>query len=109
MFNGNSLVNNYFDGPFDQLPDNFIKGDELKHALEAAFPSIEGQIDRFGNSEGGQSRILVTPYIHYDAQIELQIFADCADAAGDDQEAYYRCFSVDEDQEAEDPDAETDN
>ena len=24
---GNSLVNNYFDGPFDQLPDNFIEGE----------------------------------------------------------------------------------
>lgn len=101
VYNGNSAVNNYFDGPFDQLPDNFIEGDELKVALEAAFPSIKGKIDRFGNAEGGQNRILITPYIHYDSQYELQLFADCATAAGADQTTYYRCFVVDEDEETE--------
>ena len=29
VFEANSRVNNYFDGPFDQLPDNFVKEDEL--------------------------------------------------------------------------------
>lgn len=101
VFNGNSAVNNYLDGPFDQLPDNFIEGDELKIALEAAFPSIKGKIDRFGNSEGGQNRILITPYVHYDSQYELQLFADCTSQADDDQNAYYGCFSVDEDDEDE--------
>lgn len=101
VYNGNSAVNNYFDGPFDQLPDNFIKGDALKVALEAAFPSIKGKIDRFGNAEGGQNRILITPYIHYDSQYELQQFSDCTAAAADDQSAYYRCFVVDEDELAD--------
>lgn len=96
VFNGNSLVNNYFDGPFDQLPDNFIEGDELKDALEAAFPSIKGKIDRFGNAEGGQTRILITPYMHYDAQYELQYFSDCAEASIGDDNAYYRCFAIEE-------------
>ncbi len=96
VFNGNSLVNNYFDGPFDQLPDNFIKGDELKEALEAAFPSIKGKIDRFGNAEGGQTRILITPYMHYDAQYELQYFSDCAEASVGDDNVYYRCFAIEE-------------
>ena len=101
VFNGNSLVNNYFDGPFDQLPDNFIEGDELKDALEAAFPSIKGKIDRFGNAEGGQTRILITPYMHYDAQYELQYFSDCAEATRGDDDAYYRCFTIEEVDESE--------
>jgi hypothetical protein len=101
VFNGNSVVNNYFDGPFDQLPDNFIEGDELRDALEAAFPSVKGKIDRFGNAEGGQTRILITPYMHYDSQYELQYFADCAEAMLEDESAYYACFSVEEDEESE--------
>lgn len=101
VFNGNSLVNNYFDGPFDQLPDNFIKGDELKDALEAAFPSIKGKIDRFGNAEGGQTRILITPYMHYDAQYELQYFSDCAEANRGGDDAYYRCFAIEEADESD--------
>ena len=28
-----NMVNNYFDGPFDQLPDNFIKGNALRNAF----------------------------------------------------------------------------
>jgi hypothetical protein len=28
-FEGNMRANNYFDGPFDQLPDNFIEGETL--------------------------------------------------------------------------------
>src|SRR5262249_17525618 len=27
VFEGNSRINNYFDGPFDQLPDNFLEGE----------------------------------------------------------------------------------
>ena len=35
VFGPNVDVNNYFDGPFDQLPDNFLKGDTLRRALLA--------------------------------------------------------------------------
>jgi hypothetical protein len=35
----NSRVNNYFDGPFDQLPDNFIEGDAFRTMLLKAEPS----------------------------------------------------------------------
>ena len=30
VYAANVDVNNYLDGPFDQLPDNFLKGDELR-------------------------------------------------------------------------------
>lgn len=98
---GNSLVNNYFDGPFDQLPDNFIEGDTFKKILEDAFPEVKGKIDRFGNSEGAQSRVLITPYMHYTSQYELTLFSDCATAAAKDQAAYYKCFSIKEEDYAE--------
>ncbi|MGI9415255.1 MAG: hypothetical protein ACR2PM_16385 [Hyphomicrobiales bacterium] len=96
VYQGNSLVNNYFDGPFDQLPDNFIEGDTFKKILEDAFPEIRGKIDRFGNAAGAQSRVLITPYMHYTSQYELTLFSDCATAAADDQAVYYKCFSIEE-------------
>ena len=48
VFEGNSRVNNAYDGPFDQLPDNFIEGDDLLKAILEVAPSLKGTIDRFG-------------------------------------------------------------
>ena len=37
-FEGNMVTNSYFDGPFDQLPDNFIEGEALRDAIIAVRP-----------------------------------------------------------------------
>ena len=44
-----SRLNTYFDGPFDQLPENFIEGDALRDAILAVEPGVKGKIDRLGN------------------------------------------------------------
>ncbi len=94
VFAGNSAVNNYFDGPFDQLPDNFIPDDRLRKAIEAVAPEMKGAIDRLGNSPGGQTRFLIAPYMHYEKVEELKLFADCAEERGMDRAAYHACFSI---------------
>lgn len=94
IYEGNSMVNNYLDGPFDQLPDNFIDGDKLQKSFIDESPELEGKIDRFGNTDGGASRVLITPYIHYASEYDLAVFAECAEIAGDDRDSYYRCFKV---------------
>src|SRR5262249_38897886 len=33
VYEGNYRLNTYFDGPFDQLPDNFIEGETLRQAI----------------------------------------------------------------------------
>lgn len=96
VYEGNSMVNNYLDGPFDQLPDNFIDGDTLRKSFIDESPELEGKIDRFGNTDGGASRVLITPYIHYGSEYDLAVFAECANEAGEDQDKYYRCFKVSE-------------
>jgi hypothetical protein len=96
VYSGNSMVNNYFDGPFDQLPDNFIEGDTLKKAFIDQRPELKGKIDRFGNTDNGASRVLITPYIHYTYETQLSVFKDCADKAGSDKQAYYSCFKQEE-------------
>lgn len=86
-------LNTYFDGPFDQLPDNFLKGNALGAALVALSPEVEGQIDRFGNSRDLMGRMLVDPYILYQEETDLTLFDQCA-AAAVDTETYYPCFAI---------------
>jgi len=40
--------NDYHDGPFDQLADNFVEGDGLRPFLEEAMPWVRGRVDAWG-------------------------------------------------------------
>ena len=40
--------------------------------------------------------------MHYTSQYELTLFSDCATAAAKDQAAYYKCFSIKEEDYADD-------
>jgi hypothetical protein len=95
VFEGNSRVNNYFDGPFDQLPDNFLEGDTLRDAILMAEPQLAGQIDRFGIWPGGSDRYLIAPYRHYRYDDDLLIFHTCATKRMPAPN-YYACFVYDE-------------
>lgn len=98
----NTQVNNYLDGPFDQLPDNFLKGDSLKNAILAASPEMKGQIDRFGNAPDDKTRYLIAPYMLYDSEADLELIDDCAQ--NEKLPTYYACFSyTDSDQGEEQP------
>jgi len=96
VFEGNSRVNNYFDGPFDQLPDNFIEGDTLRDAILAVDPSLAGKIDRYGISPGGQDRYLIAPYRHYRSDDDLLAVQRCATSRRLPSARYYECFVHDE-------------
>ena len=97
VFEGNSRVNNYYDGPFDQLPDNFIEGETLREAILAVDPSLTGKIDRYGISPGGQDRYLIAPYRHYRSDDDLVAFERCATNKRVPAARYYECFIYDED------------
>ena len=63
---GNVGKNNYYDGPFDQLADNFTPVG-FSSKLEAAYPYARGRLDAYGRFTDIQhSRIAVTPYYFYD-------------------------------------------
>lgn len=95
VFQGNAAVNNYFDGPFDQLPDNFIEGDALQKALIAAEPYLEGTIDRLGHFTNGSGRYAITPYTYYRTEEDLMPFHSCATDSRVPADDYYGCFSLD--------------
>jgi hypothetical protein len=94
VYEANSSVNNAFDGPFDQLPDNFIKGDALRDAIIASDPTQAGRIDRLGGSEDGASRYLIGPYIYYRNEQELMAFHECATNKTLPRDLYWACFVV---------------
>ncbi|HHN67825.1 MAG TPA: hypothetical protein ENK15_07305 [Thermopetrobacter sp.] len=94
IYAGNSMVNNYYDGPFDQLPDNFIHDERLRDAILAVAPEMKGRIDRYGNTPDGKTRFLISPYMHYDRVEELRLFAECANSREMQRAQYHACFSV---------------
>ena len=85
--------NSFFDGPFDQMPDNLLAGEALRQALETVRPELKGRIDRFGNSADLMARVLVRPYILYQKPDELAVFDSCAARALGPND-YYRCFAT---------------
>lgn len=92
VYEGNARINNQFDGPFDQLPDNFLKGDELRRAILLANPDADPKIDRLGNRPGGEEREMVDPYKRYEDVSSLRPFATCADNPSADWT--YRCLDT---------------
>jgi hypothetical protein len=96
VFEANSRTNSPFDGPFDQLPDNFVKGDELRDAILAVEPSLEGKIDRVGGSFDGSGRYLIGPYATYRTEDHLYPFHYCATSKSVPSANYYQCFVVEQ-------------
>jgi hypothetical protein len=101
VFEGNARVNNYFDGPFDQLPDNFIEGEALRSAILEVEPRLAGHIDRHGSSPDGVSRYMIAPYLHYHSEDELSVFHVCAEDKKIPADLYYACFLVEPDYQGE--------
>jgi len=91
VYERNFRLNSYFDGPFDQLPDAFIKGDTLRDAILQVEPGLKGQIDRFGALPGGAVRYSIDFYMRYRAVADLYAFHACASARQHAAD-YYDCF-----------------
>src|SRR5215471_12159070 len=93
VYEGNYRLNTYFDGPFDQLPDNFIEGETLRQAIMEVSPGLKSEIDRFGSSPSGEVRYLIRPYATYRSESELYGVDECARARVR-AASYYECFEA---------------
>ncbi|MDZ4791625.1 MAG: hypothetical protein SGJ17_10560 [Hyphomicrobiales bacterium] len=89
----NSFLNNYYDGPFDQLPDNFLEGDVLKTAIATVLPDYADKIDRFG-AVSNSDRYAISPYMYYATEGDLGYFDDCINDKSQPEAAYYQCFNA---------------
>lgn len=95
----NSGRNNYYDGPFDQLPDNFVEQTGIQQFIEAAYPEAKGMVDRFGvylNQPG--ARLVIMPYIQYKEDKELDFVVECKKKEG--QLSFLSCITPDMQQAA---------
>ena len=71
----NATVNNYYDGPFDQLADNYVDETNIAEFMVRASPNLEGRIDKFGyfmDRQSGSSRVAISPYFVYFTQRSLK-------------------------------------
>lgn len=87
----NVAANNYFDGPFDQMPDNFLAGDSLRDAMTAAEPGLRSHINRYGGFVDG-GRFAIQTYMEYRSPKDLAVFDRCATRAP--AARYAACFSL---------------
>jgi hypothetical protein len=75
------LRNDYFDGPFDQLADNYAAQVPLRKYIEEAFPSLKNGIDLYGYYTTGKdagSRVALTSYLAYQTTAEALAFTQKA-------------------------------
>ena len=86
------------DGPFDQLPENFIEGDRLRDAMIAADPGVRGKIDRLGNFTDGSARFLVHPYMLYREVGDLSVFHRCVSSRAVKPADRPLCFVIGDDE-----------
>ena len=92
----NVLKNNWYDGPFDQMPDNHVKTGKIpkyQEYLEASYPGTAGRIDAYGNyiNDPG-TRIAVAPYLIYWSKEDLLFIDDC-EASTNTKAGFYNCIT----------------
>jgi hypothetical protein len=73
---GQSAVrNDYYDGPFDQLADNYVDEVRVSDYIVRASPSLEGRIDKYGYFTDRESgRVSISPYYVYFTMTSLRGF-----------------------------------
>ena len=77
--------NDYYDGPFDQLADNYVDQNRISQWMERAFPSVKGRIDKYGYFTDVErpSRVALSCYGNYETQADVINFVRRAKASPD--------------------------
>lgn len=82
--------NNYYDGPFDQLPDNFAETTNISKYIQKGYPYTRGNIDKFGGFKDQQgARVVVFPYSVYYDEEEMIELVNMAKEEGLSPEEFY--------------------
>ncbi|MGQ0742185.1 MAG: hypothetical protein ACT4OG_07830 [Alphaproteobacteria bacterium] len=85
--------NTYYDGPFDQLPVNYVRDSALRRFIYQAYPAYQGQVTDYGEFKGRENEgVVISPYVIYVNTRELQKSAGCDARQGD--ETFFDCFKL---------------
>ena len=81
----NATRNDYYDGPFDQLADNYVKQTNISEYMVRAAPSLRGRIDKYGyfTDRDRPSRVSISPYYVYFSEQALNLYFDRIKGAED--------------------------
>lgn len=85
--------NNYWDGPFDQLADNYVNT-ELSEFIQLAYPHTKSRIDKYGKFTDEKGfRVAITPYSEYESLGDLfDALEECRKQPPDE---FYPCITYD--------------
>jgi hypothetical protein len=74
--------NNYYDGPFDQLPDNFAKNTHISQFIQKAYPYTKGNVDQFGGfKDQEEARVVIFPYsVYYDEEEIIELLSSAKES-----------------------------
>lgn len=87
--------NNYYDGPFDQLPDNYVDRSRIATWLVQAFPDLRGKINRYGQLlDGSGDRVAISSYYVYRHEHELRFVESCLKTR-QSRPRFYACITPD--------------
>ena len=77
--------NDYYDGPFDQLADNYVDQNKISRWMERAIPSTRGRIDKYGYYTDIErpSRVALSCYGNHNTHAEVIDFIKRAKASPD--------------------------
>ena len=94
VYSENISSNNYYDGPFDQLPDGYSGKLTVKTAFEFVDKEFSKTIDDFGNFIGREgSRVVIAPYIRWGSPSDFDSLASC-EAFGATSVDYRSCMKL---------------
>ena len=69
--------NDYYDGPFDQLADNYVDENRISEYMVKVSPGLEGRIDKYGYFTDRESgRVSISPYYVYFTLSSLRAFLE---------------------------------
>ena len=68
--------NDYYDGPFDQLADNYVEVTNVSDYMIRWAPSLRDRIDKYGyfTNRDRPSRVSISPYYFYFTEDALMLF-----------------------------------
>jgi len=95
IYGPNVMANNWYDGPFDQLLDNYVYlGQvEIKKYMEESYPSAVGRLDDYGNYLDNETRLAIGTYSIYFYKDELvDVIYSCEDSETDSE--FYDCITA---------------
>lgn len=77
--------NDYFDGPFDQLADNYVDETHISEYMQRAYPGLQGRIDKYGyyTDQEQPLRVALSTYYAYPDPTTLVQFIELVRAQED--------------------------